>query len=173
MTPDLFPGSSLYKSARISECGRYRYLLSRIWDESKPLCGWLMLNPSTADAQIDDATIRKCMAFARAWGYGGIVVANLFAWRSTDPSALMSAADPVGPDNDLAIRNLSEKSFVIVAAWGANALDPKLSSRIDAVFELIDSSKLRCLGLTSHGAPRHPLYVNGSTELEQYLWRAA
>src|SRR5262245_19133112 len=88
------------KEALISPCGLYRYWLTRTWDNSLRRVCWVMLNPSTADAEQDDPTIRRCVGFARSWGAGGIIVVNLFAFRASDPKALLRAADPVGPDND-------------------------------------------------------------------------
>src|SRR5262245_13227298 len=112
--PDLFQQSS----AELSPCGRYRYALTRTWGDPKKVVCWVMLNPSTADADQDDPTIRRCLGFSRAWGAGGLVVVNLFALRATDPDQLRIAADPVGPDND---SHLSTAAFgrLVVAAWGA------------------------------------------------------
>lgn len=87
-------------TAGISECGTYRYWLCREWSPGLDSLVWLMLNPSTADATQDDPTIRRCMGFARRWGYGGITVVNLYAYRATNPRDLLTAADPVGPEND-------------------------------------------------------------------------
>src|SRR5437867_1481016 len=100
INPSLLPETT---GATISDCGRYRYGLWRIWDESKPYCLFLMLNPSTADDIDNDATVERCQRRAAAMGYGGLHVANLFAWRSTDPSVLTSVPDPIGPDNDRTI----------------------------------------------------------------------
>lgn len=143
--------------AIISKCGQYRYLLWRVWDESKPYVGWVMLNPSTADATQDDPTIRRCIGFTKAWGYGGIRVANLYAYRAAKPSELWKQDDPYGPDNARYLRMLREGCPLVVAAWGANA-DPGDARR--AVREL---APLFALGLTKHGQPRHPLYVAGGT----------
>lgn len=87
------------KTAIISEDEKYRYQLSRCWDETKPRILFIMLNPSTADANIDDPTIRRVISFAKSWGYGGVYVGNLFAFRSTDPKGLKQIADPVGENN--------------------------------------------------------------------------
>ena len=111
------------KSALISECGNYRYSLSRIWDESLPKLLFIMLNPSTADADNDDPTIRRCIGFAKGWGYGGIVVGNLYAYRSTNPMKLIFEAsigtDIVGPDNDRYLQEMSAQCSEIVFAWGS------------------------------------------------------
>src|SRR5438309_1547537 len=98
--PEEPPGNrSMKYSATISNCQQYRYRLSRCWDESLPACMFIMLNPSTADAKVDDRTIKRCMAYARAWGYGKLYVGNLFAFRATKPKNMKAASDPVGPNN--------------------------------------------------------------------------
>lgn len=89
----------MIKSAIISECGKYRYSLSRIWDENKANVLFIMLNPSTADGDVDDPTIRRCIGFAKSWGYGGIYVGNLFAYRATDPKELLKVENPIGFEN--------------------------------------------------------------------------
>src|SRR5215510_5582686 len=93
---DLF----LERDAVLSDCGRYRYMLRRTWDHSKPRVLFVMLNPSTADAEIDDATIRSCIRLAKGAGYGSFEVVNLYALRATDPAELQRADDPVGPKNN-------------------------------------------------------------------------
>lgn len=152
------------RSAVISECGRYRYSLERCWDDGLPMVTWVMLNPSTADAETDDQTIRKCVGFARKWGAGRIRVVNLFALRSTDPRALRTSASPVGPGNNNAIVEAARRSAVIVAAWGAHG---KLIGRDGYVRWLVDAQdrRLSCLGVTKDGHPRHPLRLPYSTEL--------
>lgn len=155
--------------ARISSCGKYRYSLMRAWSD-KPRVGWIMLNPSTADAQVDDPTIRRCMSFARAWGFGGIEVRNLFALRATDPSALgrdISLEDAVGPDNDKAVCELLQLPRII-AAWGANG---GLGSRDAAVCSLVlaAGAHLYCLGTTQAGQPRHPLYMSDRTRPVRFI----
>src|SRR5262249_14212908 len=92
------------RAAVISDCGRYRYSLTRRWgDAAEPRALFVMLNPSTADAEQDDPTIRRCIGFAKAWGMGSLEVVNLYALRATDPAALLSAPDPIGPKNDTMI----------------------------------------------------------------------
>lgn len=112
------------------------------------------LNPSTADATHDDPTLRRCVRFARDWGFGGLVLANLFALRSTDPAALRHAADPVGPDNDRHLRRLSRSADLTVAAWGTHGA---LFDRDLAVLPLLHNP--HCLALTRCGRPKHPLYL--------------
>lgn len=122
---------------------------------------FVMLNPSTADADQDDPTIRRCIAFARAWGCGSLRVVNLYAWRATKPAELWTAADPVGPENDEYLEGAARFAvtfrFPLIAAWGANARP----DRIDAVRKLPGMERLEVLALTRGGHPRHPLYLRG------------
>lgn len=154
-------------SAIVSPDGVYRYMLERQWDVG-PILPFVMLNPSTADAEQDDPTVRRCIGFAQREGYCGLLVVNLFAYRATDPRELRRAIDPVGPEND---RHLStifaaarRSSAPVVAAWGAKP-DPY---RIRQVLRLADDVDMRCLGTTAAGDPRHPLYVRGDQPLERW-----
>jgi len=151
-------------AATLSEDFRYLYDLSRCWtsEQDAPFVLWLMLNPSTADAHKDDATIRKCIGFTRLWGKERLVVVNLFACRTTFPGELLSARDPVGSKNDYHISLWSHLTScrLIVCAWGSLEFLPKqnpLRSRIAKVLDLIGTSKpLICLGTSKSGDPRHP-----------------
>jgi len=107
-------------AADFSEDGVYRYTLERRWSTGGPPVLWIMLNPSTADAETDDRTVRRCQDFTRAWGYHGAVIANLFALRSTDPKALYDHPAPVGPLNDGYIQNAVTEAGLVVAAWGTH-----------------------------------------------------
>jgi hypothetical protein len=152
-------------SAVISPCGQYRYQLTREGDftaERGPAV-FIMLNPSTADASQDDPTIRRCCSFARAWGCNGILVANLYALRSTDPAALWEHADPVGPLNDYWLGRTVARAAEVVCAWGANA-QPSRYREVAAML-VVHGVRLKCLGVTKSGAPRHPLYVPASQPL--------
>lgn len=163
MTDGTLFNTGLISTATLSPCHRYRYTLGRQWDESLPTLCWIMLNPSTADAEQDDPTIRRCCGFARDWGHGGIIVVNLFAFRSTEPSALYQqddANDIVGPDNDSAILH-AVQGRRIMAAWGVNG---SLDSRDREVMKLLAGKTVECLGMTSGGHPRHPLYVPGNVK---------
>lgn len=106
------------KSAILSADRKYRYVLTRIWDETKPTVVFIGLNPSTADEEVDDKTIRKCIGYAKRWGYGKLIMVNLFAFRSTDPSMLKRVEDPVGPDNDSYIQKCVSESNLVIACWG-------------------------------------------------------
>jgi hypothetical protein len=123
------------------------------------------LNPSTADECTDDPTVRRCLGFARRWGFGHLVLANLFALRTTDPAGLREATDPVGPENDVHLSACAGEADVILAAWGAGGA---LCGRDDAVCHLLRDRELLCLGRTLAGQPRHPLYVGGDRQPEVY-----
>ncbi len=151
-------------SAVLSDCGTYRYELRRSWDPAGSLCAWVMLNPSMADADLDDPTIRRCRSFSRSWGYGGIVVVNLYVLRATDPEQLRRHLDPVA-DNDDYIKAAARDAGAVVCAWGAH---PFAVRRAGVVTGLLRSCTgagvaMHCLGTTNSGAPRHPLYVHGAT----------
>lgn len=149
------------KNADISECQQYRYSLERIWDQEKPLVGFIGLNPSTADCTEDDPTIRRCIEFAKSWGAGGIYMTNLFAYRATSPSAMMEQENPIGQENDNHLTQLHNKTDKIVACWGNNGSH---RDRANQVKELLKTDLL-CLGKNKTGEPKHPLYVKGDTEL--------
>lgn len=152
--------------------GVFRYALTRSWPAQLSTThgyhpgnlGWCMLNPSTADHRFDDPTIRRCIDFAKTWGYGGIRVVNLFAWRSSSPKELLKeagrpGADVVGPRNDAAILACAQSCPTVIVAWGREAarIDP---ARADAVMRLLRSCpNVLCLGRTQAGHPRHPLYL--------------
>lgn len=159
----------MHRDAIISPCGRYRYRLTR---GAGRLLAFVMLNPSTADADQDDPTIRRCLAFAKREGYDGIDVANVYAWRATDPRALLSAANPFG-DNDTHLLDLSLRHKVIVCAWGSNAIQAHVdhARRILTGKRGSHTARLFCLGTTKNGSPRHPLYVRGDAPL--LPWPAA
>lgn len=154
--------NALFGSAVFSECGRYRYQLTRELGAAPRSIMWLMLNPSTADATVNDPTVRRCMGFSVQWGFGRMYVCNLYALRSPYPEDLWKVDDPVGPDNDGWIASTS--ADVIVCAWGVNARP----DRVRQVLGLL-SAPAMCLGTTKDGFPRHPLYVRGDTELQPLL----
>jgi hypothetical protein len=158
----------IVRGADLSEDGVYRWTLTRRWSE-KPRDVWIMLNPSTADAEVDDATIRRCIGFSRKFGAGGMTVVNLFAYRATDPARLRTEGiDPVGDRNDGVIARCAHLARPlggrVICAWGSHALGV---NRGRHVRDLI-GSPLFCLGTTRGGHPRHPLYVPGKTELVPY-----
>ena len=147
-------GSDFLKGrAGFSRCGRYRYWLRRHWDNELPQCAFIGLNPSTADAQVDDPTLRRCIGFARQWGYGSLLLVNLFSLRATNPRELSSASDPVGSLTNTWLWRARCESIMVVVAWGNGGL---LLDRANEVSNIIGSAK--CLGFTALGMPRHPLY---------------
>jgi hypothetical protein len=147
-------------SATFSADRVFRYTLTRTWDPDGPVVNFLMLNPSTADAFVLDPTNRRCVGFARAWGYGAIVTTNIFALRSTDPKGLRDVADPVGPGNDTAILNAARSADLVVAAWGNHGALLDRGQQVQGLLELagIDLHQLR---RTGSGHPSHPLYLPG------------
>ncbi len=154
--------------ATLSPDGLYRYSLGRRWappDEEARWVTFVMLNPSTADAALDDPTIRRCRGFAQSWGAGGMHVVNLYAYRATSPAALWVVPDPVGPDNDRTLTGYAAMGWPMVAAWGANARRDRVAEVLDLIR---DCPPLRCLGTTKAGDPRHPLYVKGDTPLTEW-----
>ena len=153
----LFPD---IKDAVISPCGLYRYRLSRTWDGRKLPLVWIMLNPSTADAEVDDPTIRRCVSFSKREGAGGIDVLNLFALRATNPAALRHVEDPIGPDNDEWIREVLHPHSRVVVAWGNHGM---LLGRAVAVTRRLRESGLDIMALGNK--PRHPLYIRGDQPL--------
>jgi hypothetical protein len=149
------------RGATFDVTGQYRYRLWRRWDGSLPRVVFVMLNPSTADHRQDDPTIRRCIGFARDWGYGGLVVVNLFAYRTASVTALFQARDPVGPDNDRHVAATCGRAAAVVLAWGVHGTR---HGRAEGVLGLLarHRARLLCLGTTRHGHPRHPLYLPGS-----------
>jgi hypothetical protein len=150
------------KSAVISRCGRYRYELRREWDERLPPFVAGMLNPSIADAEIDDPTISRILSRARANGCGSLIVWNLGAGRATDPKDWMAMSDPIGPENDARIISVlsecRERDGIAFVGWGArgdfmNRNQKALRISVEVGVEF------KCLGTTKDGHPRHPLYV--------------
>lgn len=155
----------------------YRYELRRRWSPGLLVC-WVMLNPSTADASEDDPTIRRCISFSRSWGYGGLVVVNLFAFRATKPAELkkrLAAAQTpitklVGVDNAVHLTCAMREADLVVGAWGAG-LKPWSTQRAELLRIRVvhgECPPLMCLGRTKCGAPRHPLYVPAAQKLERW-----
>jgi hypothetical protein len=160
----LFTGAEELKGmATIDESTRYRYDLGRWWSSDGDLrVNFIMLNPSTADSTASDPTVRKCITFARAWGFDGIWVTNLFGWRATDPGELKRASDPVGPLNDEYILRRARDSELVVCAWGVHGA---LHNRAAIVLDMLrhDGRRPHALKLTKDGVPGHPLYLPGSS----------
>ncbi|MHB8595182.1 MAG: DUF1643 domain-containing protein [Ktedonobacteraceae bacterium] len=139
----------------------YRYALWRAWSLDHPQITFIMLNPSTADAQRNDPTISRCIAFAQCWGFGALEVVNLFAYKATHPSDLLKAANPVGEENDRFLLQALSRSSCLVAAWGTKGT---LLARDKQVLQLLGHwRQVYCLGTTRDGHPLHPLYVSRNT----------
>ena len=126
------------------------------------------LNPSTADETKDDPTIRRCVGFAKEWGYGAVCMANLFAYRATDPRVMKEAADPVGPDNDVWLERYAKDASLVVAAWGAYG---EHQGRAKEVLKKVEG--VVCLGMTKGGYPRHPLYMLKTSRPQIYALKAS
>ena len=166
--------NDVIKTAIISPCKKYRYILSRSWNDYKPgELVFIMLNPSTADDTIDDPTIRRCMGFSKREGYSGISVINLFAYRATNPQELYQAEDPIGEDNNPTILNYmlhaqdDEISGIkkIICAWGTHG---SFNNRDKDIIQMAKEFKidLYCLGKTKDGHPKHPLYIKKDQPIE-------
>ncbi|MBI4782867.1 MAG: DUF1643 domain-containing protein [Oscillatoriophycideae cyanobacterium NC_groundwater_1537_Pr4_S-0.65um_50_18] len=138
----------------------YRYSLWRSWDDDKPRVAFVMLNPSTADADCNDPTLRRCIGFAQTWGYGSLVVVNLFALRATHPEQLRQVRDPIGQECDRYILAAVSIADCTVVAWGNGG---HLKGRDRTVQELIGAA--HCLGVNRSGQPRHPLYARSDSPL--------
>lgn len=150
--------------ANFDRSGAYRYTLIRTWDAAGPRIAFCLLNPSTANARRDDPTIRRCLGFARAWGYGSLEVVNCFALRATDPRELARAADPIGPANDAAIRRAARRAAMTVAGWGAHGALLGRGQRVRGLLGRAGTPVV-CLGTTAAGHPRHPLYLPADAHL--------
>lgn len=149
--------------AEFDATATYRYRLWREWNGNLPRVGFVMLNPSRADATVNDPTIRRCVGFAQGWGFGAIEVMNLFALRAVHPAHLKAVPDPVGANNDAYLRTLAHRVDSIVLAWGNWGA---WGDRDRAVIRLLQATApLYCLGQTKQGHPRHPLYLKASTPL--------
>jgi hypothetical protein len=156
--------------ATFSECRRWRYLLWRRWDAGKPAANFLMLNPSTADEHQLDPTCSRARDYAERWGFGALIVTNVFAFRSTNPNKLRAVEDPVGPGNDAAIVRAAKEASLVVCAWGNHALHLDRSSRVKALLSE-NEVPLHCLRLNANGEPAHPLYLPGN--LKPKAWSPA
>ena len=136
--------------AELSNCRKYRYALWRTWDKSKDKVMFIGLNPSTADEVEDDRTISRCISYAKQWSYGGIIMANLFAFRTSSPAEMMASSDPVGPENDRWLRTLASEAPMIVAMWGNSGTFRNRALEVTKIFP-----ELKCLRVTGAGQPHH------------------
>jgi hypothetical protein len=158
--------------ATFSPDGFYRYRLWRSWGDREHRCIFFGLNPSTADEATDDPTIRKCVGFAKRWGFGAIDMVNLFAWRSTQPARLLDVANPVGPDNDETITRVLDGASRVVWAWGQHSaavrrlVRGRLRFATGRWFTIPERCEAGVLGRALDGSPRHPLMLPYCTRFE-------
>jgi hypothetical protein len=165
------PDSADYvvKDARLSADRKYRYTLDRHWGDG-PVAWWIMLNPSTADALVDDPTIRRCISFSKREGCGSLRVINLYALRATDPTELARSPYPQGADNSALLVEASyaaRAGALVVVAWGAHPMAAKGAGSVERMFQ---AAGAKCLGITKAGQPRHPLYVRNDQPLVAWRW---
>lgn len=156
------PSTAVY-----SDCERYRYSLTRVWDPQGGRVTFVMLNPSTATEVQNDPTVERCERRARALGYGAFCVTNIFAWRDTDPRKMRAATDPVGPANDDAITQAVDWSDRVIAAWGTHGAHLNRGPAVESLLRGTGRD-LYHLGLSKAGHPKHPLYIAYSQQPE--LW---
>ena len=147
------------RSAVFSPCRTWRYELRRTWDADRPAAMFVGLNPSTADELADDPTVGRCITFARQWGYGGLIMTNLFGYRATDPRDMKAVPDPIGPGNDAALTRLSAEAGIVVAAWGIHGAYRRRAAQV--LNQGLLGTSLHALGVTAGGEPKHPLYLRG------------
>jgi len=147
--------------AVFSPCRRWRYFLWRRWDRAGRVANFLMLNPSTADEMKLDPTCARARDYAARWGYGALVVTNVFAWRATDPAKLKAARDPVGPENDRAILRAAREAAVVICAWGNHGAH---LGRAERVVQMLGRAGVaqHALRVNGTGEPAHPLYLPGA-----------
>jgi len=147
--------------AEFSRCRRWRYLLWRRWDAARPTANFLMLNPSTADERQLDPSCTRARVFAERWGYGALIVTNIFGWRATDPEEMKAVRDPVGRGNDRAILMAARESGIVVCAWGNHGAHRGRSTHVR---DLLAKAGIqpRVLRMNAGGEPAHPLYLPGS-----------
>ncbi len=166
----------MLKSAVISPCGNFRYRLWRCWDYgSTQKMVFVMLNPSTADAEADDPTIRRCIGFAQKHAFGMLEVINLFAFRATKPVELARLGYQAGPDNDQHIAQAAADAQGICLAWGAHGSRPAVEARVQQVLPIIRRHARvpeQCLAITTGGHPAHPLTLSGSCSLQDFTLQA-
>lgn len=164
---DTAPSDGIERGALFSPCRTWRYTLWRIWDRDRPLLNVIGLNPSTATETLDDPTIRRCIGYARVWGYGGYVMTNLFAFRATDPKVMKAAPEPVGRDNDRRIVDVAERARMVLAAWGVHGDHQDRAGHVLRLLAFFNVP-LYCLGTTQGGHPKHPLYLRRDAKPEPY-----
>lgn len=162
LTPD-----NLQNDCTFSPCRSYRYTWSRSLGQDGPPCLFIMLNPSIADEQIVDPTVRKDIGYATRWGHGRLIICNLFAWCATKPKDMLAASDPIGPDNDRHIlreaAHVIDCGGIVIAAWGNDGAH-RGRSRIVLAMLAAHGIPLHALKINGNGEPAHPLYLRGDLQ---------
>ena len=159
------------KNAFLSNCGQYRYILTRVWDSSLGFVRFILLNPSTADHEQDDPTVRRCVNYAKSWGCGGLEILNLFAYRATSPKELKNADRPIGSINDLFLvgdmpgTEYSAAPKYVICGWGTHG---RFMDRGSDVMEML--GRVHCLKINGDGTPGHPLYLRADLKPIKYRW---
>lgn len=156
------PSTAVY-----SDCERYRYSLTRVWDTGALKVMFIMLNPSTATEVQNDPTVERCERRARHLGYGGFRVTNIFAWRATDPRDMRAAEDPVGPKNDAVLGEGTHWADHVIAAWGVHGAHLDRGPQVARML-MAGAVPLFHLGLSKAGHPRHPLYLAYAQQPQQW-----
>ena len=156
----------MQRRASFSRCKQYRYQLVRSWDDAKPKVCFIGLNPSTADHRVDDPTIRRCIGFAKSWGYGGLIIVNLFAYRTPYPNELKQADDPIGPRNRHYIRKAINDSHIRVAIWGNDGAFLDQAAKFQKW-----AGRLHAIKVNQSGHPAHPLYLKKELPVIEFTLR--
>lgn len=167
----------MISGAKFSECDRYRYQLWRDWSSDPPPDGrddwelstavFIGLNPSTADAVKNDATVTRCIAHAKRWNCYRMFMMNLFAWRATDPKEMKAQGSPIGPENDFWLLETIRASQIVVACWGNHGSHMQRSGEVKVMLRNAGVS-VKCFAVNGTGEPKHPLYVRSDQELMEY-----
>jgi hypothetical protein len=154
--------------ASFTRCRRWRYLLWRRWDTARPAANFLMLNPSTADEVMLDPSCTRARNYADRWGFGSLIITNIFAWRATDPEEMKEVRDPVGRGNDAAILRAAREAAVVVCAWGNHGAHRERGSKVLQLLKKnsVEVNYLRINKATGH--PAHPLYLPGTLEPQRW-----
>lgn len=160
-------GNPETSGAEFSLCMYHRYRLWRCWDPAGERITWVLLNPSTADENVLDPTLRRVQDYSKRWGFGRFDVVNLFAWRATDPKDLRERGFPVGPENNATILEAVSGARAVVAAWGASTWGP-VRARAAVVNILLADRNLQCLRTSKRGDPVHPLYQPANLTLQPW-----
>ncbi|CAG2144250.1 hypothetical protein LMG31506_02965 [Cupriavidus yeoncheonensis] len=146
----------------LSDCEQYRYRLWRVWDETRPALGFIMLNPSTADHGVNDPTITHCLQHAMAGKYGRLEVVNLFPLRSTNPDGLLTHPAPIGREDiaNSAVMDAIDRCAMVICAWGTHKAAPERAVELLRIIRMCGRGNLlHHLGLNKDGSPKHPLYI--------------